>query len=91
MRVRLKPREADAVRWTGENLLEIGALNKGDLSPFRRQGPVLVVESPTGPEDVRPGDWVIRTDEGYCFACDGDVFPSTYEEVTETPVIQLVR
>jgi hypothetical protein len=89
MRVRLKPNECNAVQWTGDNLLEMGALAKGDLSPFRRQGPVLVVESPTGPEEARPGDWVIATDEGNLFTCDAETFPRCYETIGETPVLKL--
>jgi hypothetical protein len=43
----------------------------------------LALETLEGRMNVEPGAWVIKGVQGEFYACRGDIFAQTYEEVTE--------
>lgn len=91
MRVRKKPIEVDAVRWTGHNAAELHDFTGSHFS-------VLDPEDRTNCDDpeataqvldvlhstwvlVYDGDWIIRGVQGEHYPCRSDVFDATYEQV----------
>lgn len=81
---RKRPVEIQAVRWTGENVDEVGEFLGGwhgvpvvpDVSS--RQ---LLVHTLEGRMRCAMGDWLIRGVEGEYYPCADSVFQKTYEEV----------
>lgn len=81
MRYQRKINYVDAVRYTGDNWLEIrefvGFKPLGDVIPTHRFGPIQIW-TPNGPVDAHPGDWICRDAAGKYYPCSDDIFRATY-------------
>lgn len=81
MRCRTKPKEVEAIQYTGDNFKEVndfvcGALVNG-IPALRYIGVILVTENYN--EAVDPGYWIVKHDEyDYRAYCD-DEFKENFE------------
>lgn len=97
MRYRNKPKEVEAVRWSGDNLAEVQAFvgrmqnQDGDVDvPRFREDPVawtthdrayLWVEANQAWVPVPKGQWILKDSAGF-YPCRPDIFAMTYEPVS---------
>lgn len=79
-RYRKKPVEIEAIRYDGDNYVEIKRFVGYDVSRFGRDGH-LQIHTLEGNMAVSPGDYVIRGVKGEHYPCKPDIFEATYEEV----------
>lgn len=77
---RKKPVVVEAVRWTGENVQEIGAFDSRiEIAEADR----LAIPTLEGEMRADPGDWIIRGVKGEVYPCKPDIFAATYDEDVE--------
>jgi hypothetical protein len=58
----------------------------GDPEEHLNNGYYLQVETLEGPMDCNIGDWIIKGIKGEFYACRGDIFEESYEEIARTIV-----
>ena len=82
MKFRKKPVIIEAIRYTGDNVMEILNFCKGTatVNYFCCVG-VLTIHTLEGNMDVSIGDWVIKGVKGEFCPCKPDIFEQTYERV----------
>ena len=78
---RKKPVVIEAVQWTGQNQFEI--LNFCKTCYFTSYGTVkdLYIDTLEGDLLANKGDYVIKGVAGEFYACKGDIFALTYENL----------
>lgn len=95
MQVRQKVPVLQAMKYTGDNLLEVLTFTgrhpkfnewfKSDLEYtefVRKDGNAFkIIGGSLGSQRVEPGMWVLRNENGYCFATSEDILKKNYEEV----------
>lgn len=77
-----KPIVIEAVKWTGENPVEIINFKKGLPVDFRDNNEILI-ETLEGNMIAKAGDWIIKDIKGEYYPCKPDIFEATYELVIE--------
>lgn len=80
---RKKPVVIEAMQWTEDTTEEV---MRWCPKCFKAEG-VLWIETLEGPMRVELDAFVIKGIKGEFYACRGDIFEETYEEVEETPVL----
>lgn len=78
-----KPIPVEAMRYTGDNGLEIGEWI-GDSFMGEHgdgKGPVFNLRTKMGNQSARVGDYILAGVDGEFYPCPGDTFEKTYEEV----------
>jgi len=48
---------------------------------FTRRGPIMVLQTRSGEQHVKPGYWIIRGVGGEIYTCDNESFTDTYEAI----------
>lgn len=85
MKYRKKPVVIEAVQWTGENIVEIGAFCKAGMaynqSFLDDSISELSIHTLEGKMKANKGDWIIKGLSGEFYPCKPDIFEKTYEAV----------
>lgn len=81
MRYRKKPVVIDAVKWLGNNLIDLDDLAEGsDIDrPIKIVGSSLMISTLEGDMKASIGDYVIKGVQGELYPCKPDIFEQTYE------------
>ena len=86
-RFRKKPIEIRAIQFDGGNSTQVEAFMIGhDAREFfavKNGGQIVLITTPEGTMEARPGDWIIRGIKGEFYPCKPDIFDATYEAVEE--------
>jgi len=77
MKYRKKPVEIDAIRWTGDNKLEI--FDFCNMSYINDQE--LRIQTLEGSMIASVGDYIIKGVMGEFYPCKPDIFEMTYEKI----------
>lgn len=94
-RFRKKPVEIEAVRWTGENVIEVYSFMHGnpgwkhgietpawdDFVHLHSGKPWIISTLEAKEHTVAVGDWIIKGVQGEFYSCKPDIFEATYEQV----------
>ena len=76
---RTKPCEIEAIRWTGDNLIELLDWGQGDI--LWNDIDDLFVDTLEGRLKADIGDYIIKGLRGEFYPCKPDVFEKKYEEM----------
>ncbi len=76
---RTKPCEIEAIRWTGDNLIELLDWGQGDI--LWNDVDDLFVDTLEGRLKADIGDYIIKGLRGEFYPCKPDVFEKKYEEM----------
>ena len=76
---RTKPCEIEAIRWTGDNLIELLDWGQGDI--LWNDVDDLFVDTLEGRLKADIGDYIIKGLRGEFYPCKPDVFHKKYEEM----------
>ena len=77
MKYRTKPFEIEAVKWTGDNIMEIREFAHGKVR-FQKS---LFIDTLEGRMRADVGDYIIKGLRGEFYPCKPDVFHKKYEAV----------
>lgn len=89
MRFRKKPVEIEAIRWDGENVVEIleftkkGSAGIGIEVCSSAGSTTIKIHTLEGVMTASVGDWIIRGVKGELYPCKDDIFMATYDAVME--------
>lgn len=80
---RKKPVSVAAIKWTGDNVLEVKEFfgKDADKCSSLGQSSNLIIETLEGNHIALPGDFIIRGIKGEYYPCKPDIFEKTYEVV----------
>ena len=79
---RKKPVVIDAIRYTGDNILEIKQFAKNKI--WTNTGySHLTIPTLEGDHKCDVGDWIIKGIKGEFYPVKNDIFEATYEKVEE--------
>lgn len=87
MKYRKRPVEVEAIRWTGQNVSEIGDFTGGHRTvAYDATSHSLFVATLGGQVRCAAGDWLVRGVGGDYYPCKDAAFEETYEalDVLET-------
>ena len=73
---RKKPIVIEAIRWTGDNILDFSGWLK---CLFSLSGKIMKINTLEGVMIASPGDYIIKGVKGEFYPCKPDVFEDTYE------------
>lgn len=79
MKVRKKPVIVDAIRWLGENPVEIIQFVGQDKLLYDKDRKSFFIRTLEGSMEARLGDWIIRGVQGEFYPCKPEIFEETYE------------
>ena len=79
MKYRRKPVEIEAIRWTGDNLIEVLAFCP--KAHYEHMSQMLVIKTLQGKMYVDEGDYIIKDLEAEFYPCRPSVFRAMYEEI----------
>lgn len=83
MKYRKKPVVIEAVQFrAGEEDSELAPDVIAGTIRYTEQDTILIA-TPEGTMEARPGDWIIRGIKGELYPIKSDIFAETYEKVTE--------
>lgn len=79
---RKKPVVINAIKWTGENLIEISKFcrDAAYIEETCNSGDVLVIKTLEGQHMASIGDMIIKGVNGEFYPCKPDIFAKTYDE-----------
>lgn len=87
-RYRKLPVEIDAIRWTGDNIIEVMAfmspqepiyVNNLSHMNFTNADDIVGIQTLEGIVVASKGDWILRGVKGELYPCKPDIFAATYE------------
>jgi hypothetical protein len=81
-----KPVKIQAVKWTGDNILEIQKFQKTSDNPnamYWTKDDKILIDTKKGDMLASIGDYIIRGIKGEIYPCNRDIFEETYQEVEE--------
>lgn len=82
-----QPDVIEAVQFTGYNSTEIEAWMIGkdarEYFGVRWAGRIVLIHTPEGVLEAKPGDWIIQGVNGEFYPCKPDIFDKTYEPVND--------
>lgn len=83
MKYRKKPVVIEAIKWTGENLLEVESFAQGFTKSDVEEGKetYLYIQTLEGYLRATLGDFIIKGIKGEFYPCKPDIFEATYEAV----------
>lgn len=92
MKFRKKPVVIDAIKWDGENLIEVVQFTGQKASPtsprwddyvdiVKKNG--FTIHTLEGGMLASIGDYIIKGLHGECYPCKPDIFHKTYESIDE--------
>jgi hypothetical protein len=78
---RKKPIVIEAIRFTGENRVEVNAFMGRET--FKPEVKVIgfMIDTLEGVMEAKIGDWIIKGIQGEFYPCKSDIFDATYEVV----------
>ena len=79
--VRKKPVVVEAVRWMGDNYVDIQDFLHGMFTSCD-DGRCLLIKTLEGDMKAQIGDYILRGVKGEFYPCKPDIFAKTYEIVT---------
>ena len=91
-RFRNKPVEITAIRWTGDNILQVMAfmrpqepiyVNNLSHMNFTNADDLVGIATAAGVKVASKGDWIVRDAAGELSPCKADVFEAMYEPVVD--------
>lgn len=80
MKYKSKPKEIEAIQWTGENLSELIAFVPEEFRDNRIHQP-LGIKTLEGIMTISIGDFVIKGIKGEFYPCKPEIFEMSYEEI----------
>lgn len=89
-RFRKLPVEIDAIRWTGDNIIEVMAfmspsepiyVNNLSHMKFTNADDIVGIQTLEGIMIANKGDWILRGIKGELYPCKSDIFFATYKEI----------
>jgi hypothetical protein len=80
MKFKKKALVIDAIKWTGENVMEIDTFT-GDKEDVLHKNGILHIPTSWGVMECKIGDMVMKGVAGEIYSCDADVFSKSYEHV----------
>ena len=80
---RKRPVVVDAIRWTGENRVELLAFVGKAPAHLDADGLTIVLHTLEGDMRASPGDWVIRGVADEIYPCKPEIFTASYELVED--------
>ena len=83
MKYRKKPVVIEAMRWLGDNFIEIDKFITSYHETYPKTGKV-VIATLEGDMIASIGDWIIHGVRGEFYPCKPDIFEKTYEPVQES-------
>lgn len=84
MRFVKKPVVIDAVRWLGDNWIEMDNFITVAHETYPSHGEI-VIPTLEGEMTAQEGDWIIRGVRGEFYPCKPDIFELTYDPYYESP------
>lgn len=84
-RYRVRPREIDAIQFTGDNVADIRAFTGYEadkVDEIEADALLLILETDDADLTAQPGDWVVKRD-GALFCFNNVLFVDFYEPVEE--------
>lgn len=82
---RERPVVIEAIQWTGKNLDEVmSELFFVPQHPITEDGR-LIIFTPDGEIQARPGDWIIKSINGELDVYKADIFTAIYEVIPPPP------
>ena len=79
---RKKPVEIEALKWTGENLIEIiDFIRNSNGFKYDNKKGTLIIATLEGEHIASIGDFIIRGVKGEFYPCKPDIFEMTYEKI----------
>ena len=83
---RKKPVVIEAFQWLNKQWVvpdDHWLIKAQDRKEIRLAGDILLIKTPEGEMQAKPGDWIIRGVKGEIYPCKPDIFEATYEAVEE--------
>lgn len=77
-----KPIPITAIRWTGENHMELADFTHGKCL-FTVGEPSIVIPTLEGNMKAYAGDYIVCGVDGEFYPCRQDIFEKTYEKISE--------
>lgn len=83
MQYRKKPVVIEALKWEGDNLIEIADFcgSAWSMEQTCTHGEMLIIKTLEGQHMAKVGDYIIKGVKGEFYPCKPDVFELTYEAV----------
>jgi hypothetical protein len=80
---RKKPVEIEAVKWDGNNVVEIQMfISNGSWHWIsEKDGVTLYIATLEGKMKADIGDWIVKGVKGEFYPCKPDIFDATYEKI----------
>jgi hypothetical protein len=78
MKFRKKPVVIEAIRWNGDNLLNMLEEGFGSGS-YEGENNSLLIPTLEGQMIANVGDWIINGVKGEFYPCKSDIFEATYD------------
>lgn len=76
--------DIEAVRWSGNNMTEMGRFIGTDINRYPGDKDLsLTIATPEGNMKVMPGDWVVKVIKSEFHTYKPDVFEATYEPIED--------
>lgn len=75
------PVVVEAMRYDGENMLEVVSFVGVHCSILREPMKPVLINTKEGSMLASPGDWIIKGVKGEFYPCKPDIFEATYEQV----------
>lgn len=84
MKFRKKPVVIDAIRFNGNNYVDICEFVGNKNMVVASELPHITIVTLEGNMIALPGDWIIRGVKGEFYPCKPDIFEATYESVPKS-------
>jgi hypothetical protein len=81
MKFRKKPVVIDAVRYTGNNMMDVLKFTGSEEISEDFTGTAIEIKTLEGVMTAQKGDWIIKGVKGEFYPCKPDIFEATYEKV----------
>lgn len=75
-----KPLEIEAIKWTGDNFIEVDEFVTAKHETFPSKG-IVIINTLEGDMAANKGDYIIKGIKGEFYPCKEDIFLDTYYRV----------
>ena len=74
-----KPVTIDAIKWTGDNLMEVLIFTGAESAEYSLLDAELTIDTLEGRMKASKGDYIIKGVKGEFYPCKPDIFHATYD------------